>query len=260
MFDVRQCDLRKLNSMTKYPSIETYHTLGQKGRLTDERNVDFTGEEIFITEKVDGTNGRIVLLPDGTYILGSREDLLYARGDLIIRPKESIVTTLKPLADRIIECHSREADSQRIVVLFLEVYGGKIGGAAKQYATDGRTGCRLFDVVDLADATPIFERSCEQIALWRQAAGQPFVAESEMARWGEQYDIPRTPRLTTDLAVPTEIESTLEFLQRVIPASQVKLDKTAGGRAEGVVIRTTDRSKIAKLRYEDYERTLRARK
>jgi hypothetical protein len=32
------------------------------------------------------------------------------------------------------------------------------------------------------------------------------------------------------------------------------------GKAEGVVVRTPDRSVIAKLRFEDYDRTLRARK
>jgi hypothetical protein len=32
------------------------------------------------------------------------------------------------------------------------------------------------------------------------------------------------------------------------------------GRAEGVVIRTHDRKKIAKLRFEDYEKTLGVRR
>ena len=32
-FDVRKIDLAKLNSMTKYPSILTYHALADKGRF-----------------------------------------------------------------------------------------------------------------------------------------------------------------------------------------------------------------------------------
>jgi hypothetical protein len=65
--------------MTKYPSIPTYHTLGEKGTLLEE-TVSFEGE-VILTEKVDGTNARIILLPDGSFILGSREELLYASLD-----------------------------------------------------------------------------------------------------------------------------------------------------------------------------------
>ncbi len=75
-FSLRSCDLNKLNSMTKYPSIPTYHALGDKGALL-EQTVSFDGE-IILTEKIDGTNSRIVLLPDGNFVLGSREELLFA--------------------------------------------------------------------------------------------------------------------------------------------------------------------------------------
>lgn len=95
-FSVRSCDLSKLNSMTKYPSIPTYHTLGEKGALLEE-TVPFEGE-IVLTEKVDGTNSRIILLPDGTFILGSREELLFAKGDLIGNPALGIVEALKAVA------------------------------------------------------------------------------------------------------------------------------------------------------------------
>ena len=42
-FDIRQVDLNKLNSMTKYPSILTYHTLGDKGVLQEAVQVRFAG-------------------------------------------------------------------------------------------------------------------------------------------------------------------------------------------------------------------------
>jgi hypothetical protein len=35
-FDIRQIDLGKLNSMTKYPSILTYHALGDIAKLRRE--------------------------------------------------------------------------------------------------------------------------------------------------------------------------------------------------------------------------------
>ena len=83
-FSLWSCDLNKLNSMTKYPSIPTYHTLGDKGTLL-EQTVSFEGK-VVLTEKVDGTNSRIILLPDVNFVLGSREELLFAKGDLIGNP------------------------------------------------------------------------------------------------------------------------------------------------------------------------------
>ena len=41
-----------------------------------EQIVSFDGE-IILTEKVDGTNSRIVLLPDGNFVLGSTEENYY---------------------------------------------------------------------------------------------------------------------------------------------------------------------------------------
>ena len=56
-FDIRRVDLGKLNSMTKYPSILTYHNLGDKGILQETVQIPFEGRVIG-TEKVDGTNTR----------------------------------------------------------------------------------------------------------------------------------------------------------------------------------------------------------
>ncbi|MBW4637687.1 MAG: hypothetical protein KME05_05520 [Gloeocapsa sp. UFS-A4-WI-NPMV-4B04] len=54
--------------MTKYPSIPTYHPLGNKGVLLEEA-VSFEGE-VVLTEKIDATNSRIILLPNGNFVLG----------------------------------------------------------------------------------------------------------------------------------------------------------------------------------------------
>jgi hypothetical protein len=81
MASTRDFDLRKLNSATEYPSIPTYHALGERGVLLND-HVSFHGQGIVATEKVDGTNSRITLMPDGCYLVGSREELLHAKGDL----------------------------------------------------------------------------------------------------------------------------------------------------------------------------------
>ena len=120
MQSTRELDLAKLNSATKYPSIPTYHALGEKGALLDE-TVDFDGQPLIATEKVDGINSRIILMPDGCYLIGSREELLHARGDLIHNPALGIVETLKQTAERMVELVSTPADT--ITVVYLETYG-----------------------------------------------------------------------------------------------------------------------------------------
>jgi hypothetical protein len=62
-FDIRQTDLGKLNSMTKYPSILTHHSLGDKGVMQDAVQIPFEGR-IIGTEKVDGMNTRIIYCSD----------------------------------------------------------------------------------------------------------------------------------------------------------------------------------------------------
>ena len=98
---IEKYGLEKINSMTKYPSILTYHKIGDKGilqpELTDGTKFD---EEVYVTEKVDGTNTRIIV-SGCDYIIGSREDLLYAKGDRIINHSMSIVDTVKSIADRV---------------------------------------------------------------------------------------------------------------------------------------------------------------
>src|SRR6478752_4862424 len=99
-FSIRNIDLGKLNSMTKYPSILTYHTLGEKGLLQERVQIPFEGRVIG-TEKVDGTNARLIFCPDESVIVGSREDLLWERRDLIGNPSMGIVEALKEPVNRL---------------------------------------------------------------------------------------------------------------------------------------------------------------
>jgi hypothetical protein len=54
-------------------------------RRDTEEATAFAGT-VIATEKVDGTNSRVICLPDGCSLLGSREELLYGKGDLIGNP------------------------------------------------------------------------------------------------------------------------------------------------------------------------------
>lgn len=255
-FDVRVADLGALNSMTKYPSIPTYHTLDPKnGNLIDGETVAFAGA-VLGTEKVDGTNARIISLPDGSFILGSREELLYARGDLIGNPAQGIVAALRDVAATL-----APVDGDVVRVHFLEVYGGKVTAASKQYTGSKTVGFRLFDLAVIADHLAIMARDPASISTWRDSGGQPFVAEDELSAAAARDGFELTPRLfeLSGGELPTELDKTRAFLAERLPATLSALDADAGGQPEGIVLRSPDRAVIAKARFQDYDRTLRRR-
>jgi hypothetical protein len=252
-FDLRAADLRVLNSLTKYPSIPTYHELDPRNGGLLESATAFPGD-VIATEKVDGTNSRLVLLPDGNYLIGSREELLYARGDLIGNPALGIVEQLRPVADRLIAGHAKT-----LHVYFLELYGGKVGGAAKQYTTDpARFGWRLFDVAVLDDWAGPLTWPQAQISAWRESGGQPWAAEETLTDLAAAAGLELTPRLFRTDALPESIADMRALLAERLPETLVGLDG-AKGRPEGIVFRTPDRKVIAKARFQDYARTLKRR-
>ena len=255
-FDVRKTDLTKLNSITKYPAIPTYHTLDPKNGGLLEAAVQFEGM-VLGTEKIDGTNARIICLPDRNFILGSREELLYGRGDLISNPALGIVAAIKGVAERLIDSAAQEG----IQVFYLEVFGGKVTAASKQYTGTQQVSYRLFDLMPLPDYEPLLAKESQEIAQWREGGGQPFVDEDGLQAAAEKHQLALTPRLCSLSAteLPRSVSGMSDFLKERLPASQSILDAEAGGLAEGIVWRTSSRSVIAKARSEDYARTMKRR-
>ncbi len=245
----RELDLRKLNTATKYPSIPTYHTLGERGSLLEE-TISFDGETLIATEKVDGTNSRIILMPDGCYLIGSREELLHGKGDLIHNPALGIVDTLKAVADRISAAYHSPAGT--MTTIYLETYGGKTTAAAKQYTSNREFGYRVFDVNRVSISR--LDEEVESISTWRESGGQEFLTEAALKEFAESVQLELTPRVAVVESIPTTIEETHDWLKSMIARTLVALDDEAGGRPEGLVVRTADRKRIAKIRFEDYER------
>ncbi len=255
-------DMNKLNSLTKYPSIETYHTIGAKGRFTDE-HIDFGSDtDLVVTEKVDGVNGRIVFLPKGDFLLGCHEEFVYARGDRVGIPNDGVMETLKPIATRIADTAFTEMENH-IVVAFGEVYGRGSGSEYKRYSKQSGGGFRVFDLLLLCvnDIAPLLEMEREKISSWRQHGGQEFSDELYLCLWCAENGLQTTPRIATlnSFELPVTHEGVLEWLKRLLPASQCTLDDSGDARPEGVVVRTMDRKQIVKIRYQDYERNLRSK-
>jgi len=248
--------LSRLNSITKYPSIPTFHALGDKGRLTASVNVCFQGD-VHVTEKIDGTNARLVWTREGV-IVGSREDFLWATGDLIHNPAMGIVDAVRHIASSL---QARQFEASMVVV-YGEVFGHRVGAAARQYTSQGSVGFRLFDVCCLTGdkLDSLLEQAPEQIASWRENGGQDFLDTSSLAEMARDLNVAQVPEIGIFKASewPDSLQGGRDFLSR-FETSQASLDADVRGRAEGVVARSADRRKIAKLRIEDYDRTLGAR-
>jgi hypothetical protein len=263
--NLRELDLTKLNSLTKYPSILTYHEMGAKGMLTDSLTTSFPDDaEILVTEKVDGTNARIIFFADGQYIIGSREELLYARGDLIGNPALGIVAALNEPATHLASLYHHP--EPRVTVVYGEVYGGNIGAGAKNYTESKQVGFRLFDMVlfEQSSFDDMMARDQAEIARWRDAGGQRFVDEATLMRNVSDSGgrLLPTPRLGSVAGkdLPKTLEGMYELLAKLCPRTSCALSGANQGKAEGIVIRAADRSAIAKIRFEDYERTLKRKK
>ena len=202
-------------------------------------------------------NSRIISLPDGNYLLGSREELLYAKGDLIGNPAQGIVAALRPFADAL----PPVTDDDVIRVHYVELYGGKVTAASKQYTGSRTVGFRLFDVAVISEYADLLTLPPQQISAWRDSGGQPYLSEEDLTTIAEQHGLTLTPRLFTIDAteLPVELAATREFLAKHLPTTRSALDEGAAGAPEGIVLRTIDRSTIAKARFQDYDRTLRRR-
>lgn len=249
-----QEDLARLNSATKYPSILTYHALGERGRLTSELTVEFA-DSVYVTEKIDGTNARIIVPPVGLdgVIIGSREELLHHTDDLIRNPSQSIVSTLYKIFQCGAEPLSVAHSSSYVTVIYGEVYGGKVTAGSKQYTATGATGFRVFDIATIPPE--VLDLPIDRIAAWRDRGGQDFVDVNELEALAFEAGFKTVPQLAVSMP-PTGLQETLAWLSSHAPESRSALDVDAGKRAEGVVVRSGDRSAIVKIRFEDYRRTL----
>lgn len=254
--------LNRLNSATKYPPIPTYHTM-DKGKLSLPA-MSFA-EEVFLYEKVDGTNARIVVAPDGDWFIGSRNELLMAKGDRCYNPAEKIVDSVHFIAENFvlpagyISRSDENVNTNYYRVYYGEVYGQGVGAGGKQYAQAPVTGFRLFDIAEFPQQ--ILNLDAAQISTWRDNGGQNFFSVSDLEEIADYLQITQVPyldRMEAD-ALPTDLEDMHKLLQAYLPVTQARLDTGGLGNSEGIVLRTADRGVIAKARFEDYARTFKTK-
>lgn len=264
---LRTVNLDALNSATKYPSIKTFHVLGERGRLT-ETVTEFPGP-VLGYEKIDGTNSRVIVLPNGKWLIGQREQLLTACDDIVYNPSLGIVDTLRPIAvgpaNGVINSLSDSGYGNLIRVYYFEVYGGRVSKASKQYTSTQAYDARLFDVahIDL----DVLDWKLEEISSWRENGGQSFCTVDEMLTIAIEEGLGIVPPVAILAAgeMPTTLAGTYEMMKAHLPYTRAQIDPEEAetglkGVPEGIVFRSPDRSVIAKARFEDYERTLKGLK
>ena len=137
-----------------------------------------------------------------------------------------------------------------------ETYGGKINGF-KHYTKTSTLGFRVFDISYISEGfvQELMERPIEAVASWRDHGGQKYLDDATKTKICEIMGLEQVPYLFTMNSedLPTTLEDAYEFLMKYTE-TRAGIDNT--GIAEGIVIRNPDRSIIAKIREEDYRRTL----
>ena len=243
---INNYSLEKINTLTKYPSIPTYHKLGKKGQAI-ESTPEIYDNSLYVTEKIDGQNMRFIYFNDD-YLIGERERLIYAKDDRVI------VSQLTPMMKDIIKDFSFA--NNIFVVIFGELYGNKIQNGSKIYSTTKRD-FRLFDVWVASYSTLPWDMNITQIAGWRENNNQPWLSVDELTMFAEQHHFSRVPYLDVENNMPTNCNDTFNWLKKY-DKSHATLDQHINnnlfGKAEGVVIRSSDRKYIYKVRKDEYEK------
>ena len=249
--------MRNLNSATKYPSILTYHAILNGREHSEEKLVEFPDEPLFVSEKVDGLNCRIVIVPDMSVVsdrtgmgafVGTREEFLWYSDDLIYNNAYGVVEHIRPFIPELLSV----GWSQDIWVIWGELYGGRIG-KAKHYTHSQQMGFRVFDVAHIP--YEILKLTPHEISNWREGNNQSFISVDELVNFTQTLKLPLVQNICSisrdDLG---SCAQNFELMQGFGESTFAGLDHT--GPSEGYVVRTASRSAIAKLRFEYYRRTL----
>lgn len=255
---------RSVNSATKYPSILTLHGMSGNGILLPSLTTDLTQDPLFATEKIDGTNVRIIIY-NGEYLIGSREEILCHSGDLYHNTALDIVDLLRKLLPLTLEqlANRIHFEYQRMIVVYGELYGGKTTANSKQYGKDAND-FRVFDVAQFwdIDINSVMSMSPEQISSWREKEtengikyGQQFFDVDDIKDFCLKCELEQVPMVPFILN-GTSHHEVLEAMDEALPETLSALSDSALRRPEGIVLRSPGRSKIVKLRFEDYAKTL----
>ena len=249
---------KKLNILTKYPSILTYHVPSEKGILRPElaETKSFSDyEQCFVTEKIDGANSRIIIF-NNDYIIGSRILFLYSKGDRFGDPTLNIVNTVKAHAEKFTD--TLEYQHKNIYIIFGETYGGNMNLASVNYTIDRALAFRVFDIVELPLRKVekiLNDDDFEKIIAWREHKNTHFKTVDEIKKITDECQINTVPYMDVIKGsdMPVTLKDTYDWLKKY---HNTMAGINNHGVSEGVVVRTNDRKLIRKIRLDNYEKTM----
>lgn len=269
-------DFTKLDSMTKYPSMPNYHSMENQKMLKVpvEIAVDFIGESVFLFEKIDGMNMRLIFGFDGMVYLGTRDRLVFGPVHytklcdcymhnynveifklLILPHLESIYQFMRNV--KIIM-----QTGPSFIVMYFELYGSEIGDQSKNYSTDtSKKAIALLDIAWVEDEPKVLAMKLESLRSWRDRGGQTYLGIYNVYRMAEQIGLSCPPQLTKEPMANFRIDSihdAFNLIKAWSGLTRVNLDGKEG-KSEGIIVRNEDRTKIAKLRIDEYRYTIQKR-
>lgn len=248
-----------------YPSILTMHKISDSGRtlLPDITTKLDGGEALFATEKIDGCNVRIIFYR-GEFIIGSRDTFLHYGGDLFYPSDYDIVDNicdLVPLPE--IAMSLRDKGPNELFVVYGELFGGTSLPKGKNYGRKAH-GFRVFDLCVFHEGMmrDILGKDIAQVSIWREGKrddgmyyGQPFMSLLTVGAFCDEFGLQQAPMVPFHMN-GTDFIEVLSAMKQALPETLVAVSDDAIKHPEGIVVRTNDRSRIFKLRFEEYERTL----
>jgi len=89
--------------------------------------------------------------------------------------------------------------------------------------------------------------------------GQPFMSVMFMNVFCDVHGLTPVP-MVPFFFNGTSHEQVLSDMKQALPETLAPLSQSALKRPEGIVVRSNDRKHIVKLRFEDYEKTLRPKR
>ncbi len=245
-------NIGRLNVLTQYPEILTFHTLVDKKATSNHYN---SVGPWTLTEKINGLNTRLILLPtddgkqwEGVFI-GGRDQLFWWSKDVLANHHLGEVNLLKSTALRLLGLPPKDSG---VIVFYGEFYGGKhmIGG--REYGS--LPAFRLFDIAAYKDYRVLLTKTPVEIKVWKEFNEPVWCNEEELKLAAQVYNLLLVPFLGEVAQVPTQVEKVLPWLESLLPATQCPIDSSALGKAEGIILRTKDRRRIYKMRKVDYGR------
>lgn len=246
------------NSLTKYPSIPTYNKM-EKGMLSTIVENYEAMRELYITEKIDGTNTRIIICGND-YVIGSREEWIYAKGDRVIAvSNKKHIEYLIPIADKITSRLSAINDT--VLFIYGELYGYKIQKWQNYTNMENDYGFRVFDMFSL----PIDElnnmldtMTPDQASSWRDNNNQSWFTVDKLKEVSSVLGLLTVPYIKKDFMKEIGISAaSANYFLKAFQETKAQIHNTENNKAEGIVVRTADRKYISKLRFEDYDKYMR---